>query len=143
MTTRRLPWAVVDSATPGGVRLAAALTRHWGPGLCYLWGVPWKPDRSAVLPGTAIQRILDGAASVWWWSEGDALDLERVTSAVARGCVPVQAMPPEAAARVQGRLAPEWYSLVMSFDPLHPPARPPDGELTARAAWARDLLKGL
>ncbi len=38
---RPATWCLVDEQSAGAVALADELTECWGPGLCYLTGVPW------------------------------------------------------------------------------------------------------
>ena len=88
---RHVGWCILDWASEATAALADMLVANWGPGLCYQPGVPWAdPTRPAVLPKTAVSRMLRASRTRVWWSETDAPDRERVLESLEHGCLPLQ-----------------------------------------------------
>jgi hypothetical protein len=91
---RPAAWCLVDWASEQTAALADLLVASWGPGLCYQAGAPWAdPARPAVLPPTAVSRMLRAATARVWWSEDDAPDEKRVVESLEHGCLPLQFTP--------------------------------------------------
>jgi hypothetical protein len=88
---RPVAWCVLDWASEATAGLVDLLVASWGPGLCYLPGVPWADaTRPAVLPQPATSRILRASRIRVWWSESEAPDRERVMESLEHGCLPLQ-----------------------------------------------------
>jgi hypothetical protein len=88
---RPAAWCLVDWASEHTAALADLLVTAWGPGICYQAGAPWAdPARPAVLPPTAVSRILRAATARVWWSDSDAPDEQRVMESLEHGCLPLQ-----------------------------------------------------
>jgi hypothetical protein len=88
---RYVAWCILDWASEATAALADMLVASWGPGLSYQPGVPWAdPTRPAVLPKTAVSRMLRASMTRVWWSESDAPDRARVMESLEHGCLPLQ-----------------------------------------------------
>jgi hypothetical protein len=95
---RPVGWCVVDWASEASIALADRLVDAWGPGLCYQAGVPWSPTRAraAVLPPSAVSKMLRVARARLWWSDDDMVDRERAMESIEHGCLPLQVTHAEA-----------------------------------------------
>jgi hypothetical protein len=84
-------WCVLDWASAATAGLVDLLVASWGPGLCYLPGVPWADaTRPAVLPQLAASRILRASRTRVWWSESEVPDRGRAMESLEHGCLPLQ-----------------------------------------------------
>jgi hypothetical protein len=91
---RPVAWCVLDWASEATAALTDLLVSSWGSGLCYQPGVPWADaTRPAVLPKSAVSRILRTAKTRVWSSDNDALDRERVMESIEHGCLPLEFTP--------------------------------------------------
>jgi hypothetical protein len=124
-------WCLVDWASEQTAALADLLVTTWGPGLCYQAGAPWAdPARRAVLPPTAVSRILRAATARVWWSEDDAPDEKRVIESLEHGCLPLQLIP--VGGVEHGRLRGSLRPLIVRVDPAGSTTPLGDEELRSR-----------
>ncbi len=127
---RPVRWCLVDEQRPATVALAERLAADWGDGICYLAGVPWRPEQDPGLPPAAVSGLLRASRMRLWWSDGDDLDPVRVLESAANGCVPVQAMPVGRAELLRPRLPHRLRALVVPV-PDHGPIPEIDDETLA------------
>ncbi len=122
--TRSVEWCLVDVQSEGAVALADRLTARWGPGLCYLEGVPWGGDQPSGLSAVAKDRIMGSSRIRLWWSDGDVLDVDRMYESLRNGCVPFQAMTVGAAEILRRELPPGLRDYVLACGPDRTPSLP-------------------
>lgn len=150
MSTRTVTWCLVDVQSEGAVALAERLTATWGPGLCYLEGVPWGGDQPPALSTGAKERLMATSRIRLWWSDGDELDVDRMEESLRSGCVPLQVMAIGAAAVLRRRLPHPLRDYVVACGPDRVPPLPGADEcdrlrrraigLVSVAATEREIL---
>ena len=138
---RSISWCLVDEASQGACRLADQLTASTEEGTVYLAGVMGRPGGLPGLPAIAVGRLLRAARIRFWWTASSQLDPVRVLESASFGCVPCQAMPPDAAAMLRECLPPRLASLVTAVIPGEPIVCPTEEELARiRAELKAELL---
>ncbi|MCZ7529162.1 MAG: hypothetical protein M5U31_01740 [Acidimicrobiia bacterium] len=148
--SRPVAWCLVDVQSEGAVALADRLTARWGPGLCYLEGVPWDGDQPSGLSAAAKDRIMGTSRIRLWWSDGDELDSGRMYESLRNGCVPLQAMTAGAAGVLRPKLSRGLRDYVLACGPDRTPPLPDADEcdrirrravsLVGVAATQREIL---
>lgn len=121
---RARPWAVVEPQVRDGQRdgtqagLALRCLDAFGPGPCYIPGIPWADDDRPVLGPQAVAALLRTVRARLWWRDVGDLDPLRLVETVELGCLPLQVMPPGAARDLANALPPALSGLVLSEDDL-------------------------
>ncbi|MCZ7529163.1 MAG: hypothetical protein M5U31_01745 [Acidimicrobiia bacterium] len=122
--TRAVDWCLVDAQSEGAVALVDRLTARWGPGVCYLEGVPWDGDQTSGLSAAAKDRLMGTSRIRLWWSDGDELDVDRMYESLRNGCVPFQAMTVGAAEILCRKLPSGLRDYVLPCEPDRTPSLP-------------------
>ncbi len=136
-TDRPRPWAVAEPRDPHQADLARALATHHGPGVVALPVL----DAGAADAG-AVSALLGTARTRLWWRDAGGLDPLRVVESIEHGCLPLQLMPPAAAARLRADLPPALAALVVADDEVPALDLGPAAVVTRLAPALDHLLAG-